>query len=221
MMTPRGVADVHVYTPERVFARYGVTPEQVPTSSGSRATRPTTSRRSGHRGQDRRPAGRAVRLPRGRARARGRALARPRAPSASTPSRRAPSKELATMRATCRSTAIPPSSSSTRPTARVSRRCSGSTSSATCSARGRDRRGASRRADEARGRRGAVARGRVPAPGRIAVAVDAGAWRSPRRGGRRRLDAETRPASRGRARRARRQAAPTRRPSTTRCSWRT
>jgi DNA polymerase-1 len=29
-MTPRGVADVHVYTPERVFARYGVTPEQVP-----------------------------------------------------------------------------------------------------------------------------------------------------------------------------------------------
>jgi DNA polymerase-1 len=30
MMTPRGVADVHVYTPERVFARYGVTPAQVP-----------------------------------------------------------------------------------------------------------------------------------------------------------------------------------------------
>ncbi len=30
MMTPRGVADVHVYTPERVFARYGVTPLQVP-----------------------------------------------------------------------------------------------------------------------------------------------------------------------------------------------
>jgi DNA polymerase I len=29
-MTPRGVADVNVYTPERVFARYGVTPEQVP-----------------------------------------------------------------------------------------------------------------------------------------------------------------------------------------------
>jgi DNA polymerase I len=29
-MTPRGVADVHVYTPDRVFARYGVTPEQVP-----------------------------------------------------------------------------------------------------------------------------------------------------------------------------------------------
>lgn len=30
MMTPRGVADVQVYTPERVTARYGVTPEQVP-----------------------------------------------------------------------------------------------------------------------------------------------------------------------------------------------
>ncbi len=30
MMTPRGVSDVHVYTPERVFARYGVTPDQVP-----------------------------------------------------------------------------------------------------------------------------------------------------------------------------------------------
>jgi DNA polymerase-1 len=30
MMTPRGVADVHVYTPDRVEARYGVRPEQVP-----------------------------------------------------------------------------------------------------------------------------------------------------------------------------------------------
>jgi DNA polymerase-1 len=30
MMTPRGVADVQVYTPERVLARYGVSPEQVP-----------------------------------------------------------------------------------------------------------------------------------------------------------------------------------------------
>src|SRR3989442_14343581 len=30
MMTPSGVADVNVYTPERVEARYGVTPEQVP-----------------------------------------------------------------------------------------------------------------------------------------------------------------------------------------------
>src|SRR3989454_2093593 len=30
MMTPRGVADVNVYTPERVEARYGVTPEPAP-----------------------------------------------------------------------------------------------------------------------------------------------------------------------------------------------
>src|ERR687885_2279477 len=30
MMTPRGVSDVHVYTPERVEARYGVRPDQVP-----------------------------------------------------------------------------------------------------------------------------------------------------------------------------------------------
>ncbi len=30
MMTPRGVADVHVYTPERVEARLGITPAQVP-----------------------------------------------------------------------------------------------------------------------------------------------------------------------------------------------
>jgi DNA polymerase-1 len=30
MMTPRGVADVNVYTPDRVFARYGITPDQIP-----------------------------------------------------------------------------------------------------------------------------------------------------------------------------------------------
>src|SRR5256712_7322673 len=30
MMTPRGVQDVHVYTPERVEARYGIPPERVP-----------------------------------------------------------------------------------------------------------------------------------------------------------------------------------------------
>jgi DNA polymerase-1 len=30
MMTPRGVSDVHVYTPDRVEARLGITPEQVP-----------------------------------------------------------------------------------------------------------------------------------------------------------------------------------------------
>ena len=30
MMTPRGVADVNVYTPDRVEARYGIRPEQIP-----------------------------------------------------------------------------------------------------------------------------------------------------------------------------------------------
>jgi DNA polymerase-1 len=30
MMTPRGVSDVHVYTPERVEARYGIRPDQMP-----------------------------------------------------------------------------------------------------------------------------------------------------------------------------------------------
>ncbi len=30
MMTPRGVADVHVYTPERVELRYGIRPDQMP-----------------------------------------------------------------------------------------------------------------------------------------------------------------------------------------------
>src|ERR687895_2509592 len=30
MMTPRGVADVNVYTPERVEARLGITPDQIP-----------------------------------------------------------------------------------------------------------------------------------------------------------------------------------------------
>ncbi len=30
MMTPRGVSDVQVYTPERVTARYGITPAQIP-----------------------------------------------------------------------------------------------------------------------------------------------------------------------------------------------
>src|SRR5947208_10846844 len=30
MMTPRGVSDVQVYTPERVEARYGIRPDQIP-----------------------------------------------------------------------------------------------------------------------------------------------------------------------------------------------
>src|SRR5918992_4201925 len=30
MMTPRGVSDVNVYTPDRVEARYGIRPDQIP-----------------------------------------------------------------------------------------------------------------------------------------------------------------------------------------------
>src|SRR5437764_4032529 len=30
MMTPRGVSDVHVYTPDRIEARYGIRPDQIP-----------------------------------------------------------------------------------------------------------------------------------------------------------------------------------------------
>ena len=33
MMTPRGVSDVKVYTPERVELRYGIPPRKCPTSS--------------------------------------------------------------------------------------------------------------------------------------------------------------------------------------------
>ena len=45
MMTPRGVSDVQVYTPERVEARYGDPARAgARTSSASRATPPTTSR---------------------------------------------------------------------------------------------------------------------------------------------------------------------------------
>src|SRR5947208_12888463 len=34
MMTPRGVSDVHVYTPERVELRYGIPPDRVPAFIG-------------------------------------------------------------------------------------------------------------------------------------------------------------------------------------------
>ena len=65
MMTPRGVADVNVYTPERVEPATGSGPTRCRTSSGSRATPPTTSPASRDRGQDRQAADRAVRLARG------------------------------------------------------------------------------------------------------------------------------------------------------------
>ena len=79
MMTPRGVADVQVYTPERVELRYGVRPDQVPDFIGLKGdTSRQHPRRPRHRRQDRRPADRAVRLARGGDRARRRAVARAR-----------------------------------------------------------------------------------------------------------------------------------------------
>ncbi len=120
MMTPRGVADVNVYTPERVEARYGVTPEQVPDFIGLKGdTLRQHPWRPRHRRQDRRPADRAVRLGRGGDRARRRALAgaraqhhRERRPRAA---RRRSSRRCA---ATSTSTATPRSSCSIRPIAR-------------------------------------------------------------------------------------------------------
>jgi DNA polymerase-1 len=49
MMTPRGVADVHVYTPERVEARYGIRPDQVPDFIGLKGDTGRSSRCSSTR----------------------------------------------------------------------------------------------------------------------------------------------------------------------------
>ena len=76
MMTPRGVADVQVYTPERVEARYGIRPDQIPDFIGLKGdTSDNIPGDPGHRRQDRGTADRAVRLARGGRRARRRALA--------------------------------------------------------------------------------------------------------------------------------------------------
>ena len=77
MMTPRGVSDVHVYTPERVEARYGVRPDQVPDFIGLKGDTSDNIPASRDRRQDRGAADRAVRLARGGDRARRRADARP------------------------------------------------------------------------------------------------------------------------------------------------
>ena len=77
MMTPRGVSDVNVYTPERVEARYGITPAQIPDFIGLKGdTSDNIPGVPGHRRQDGRAADRPVRLARGGARPRRRAHAR-------------------------------------------------------------------------------------------------------------------------------------------------
>ena len=120
MMTPRGVADVQVYTPERVEARYGVRPDQVPDFIGLKGD--TSDNIPGVPGIGDKTAGaadRAVRLARGGDRARRRALAgaladdrRARRPGAAS---RRSSRRCA---ATSTSTSTRPSSCSPRPTAR-------------------------------------------------------------------------------------------------------
>ena len=132
MMTPRGVADVQVYTPERVEARYGVRPDQVPDFIGLKGD--TSDNIPGVPGIGDKTAGRAdrpLRLARGGDRARRRALAGPLASrSPSTPTRRGSRRSSRRCGATSTSTSTRPSSCSRRPTARSSRRSSAGSSSA-------------------------------------------------------------------------------------------
>ena len=77
MMTPRGVSDVNVYTPERVEARYGIRPDQVPDFIGLKGD--TSDNIPGVPGIGDKTAGQlivAVRVARGGDRARRGALAR-------------------------------------------------------------------------------------------------------------------------------------------------
>ena len=135
MMTPRGVSDVQVYTPDRVEARYGIRPDQIPDFIGLKGdTSDNIPGHSRHRRQDRRPADRAVRLARRSDRARRRALAR--AAKEHHRARRPGAAVQGSSRrcgAISSSTAIPPSSCCCRPTAPSCARCSGASSSATCS----------------------------------------------------------------------------------------
>ncbi len=120
MMTPRGVADVNVYTPERVEARYGVTPEQVPDFIGLKGD--TSDNIPGVPGIGDKTAGQLIAqygsLESVIEHAGELSPARARATSPSTPTRRACRRSSRRCAATSTSTAIPRSSCSTRPTAR-------------------------------------------------------------------------------------------------------
>ena len=120
MMTPRGVSDVNVYTPERVEARYGIRPDQIPDFIGLKGD--TSDNIPGIPGIGDKTAGQliaAVRLARGGDRARRRADAR--APPEHPGARRAGARlegagdDAPRPR---RSSCDPPSSSCSRPTAR-------------------------------------------------------------------------------------------------------
>ena len=100
MMTPRGVADVNVYTPERVELRYGVRPDQVPDFIGLKGD--TSDNIPGVPGIGDKTAGQLIAQYGSleeRARARRRALARHGArPSREHADQARASKHLATMR---------------------------------------------------------------------------------------------------------------------------
>ena len=118
-MTPRGVADVNVYTPERVEARLGITPDA---GAGLHRAEGRHLRQHPGRPRDRRQDGvaadPALRLAGRGARARRRADAGTRARrSPSMPTRRATRRSSRPCAATSTSTATRPSSCSPRPTA--------------------------------------------------------------------------------------------------------
>ena len=100
MMTPRGVADVHVYTPERVEARYGIRPDQIPDFIGLKGD--TSDNIPGIPGIGDKTAGALVAqygsLEEVVAHAAELRRRRARRTSPSTPARPRSSKELATMR---------------------------------------------------------------------------------------------------------------------------
>ena len=99
MMTPRGVSDVNVYTPERVEARYGITPEQIPDFIGLKGD--TSDNIPGIPGIGDKTAGQLiqqVRLARRGGRSRGRAHARAAEEHQEHAEQARLSKQLATMR---------------------------------------------------------------------------------------------------------------------------
>ena len=136
MMTPRGVADVHVYTPDRVELRYGVRPDQVPDFIGLKGD--TSDNIPGIPGIGDKTAGQLVAqygsLEEVIAHAGELSPARSKAVTEHADQARA-SKVLATMRRDLPLDVDPPSSSPRRPTARRSRRSSAASSSAACSSR--------------------------------------------------------------------------------------
>ena len=135
MMTPRGSrgrARVHARARLRALRRHPGAGSRLHRAQGRHVRQHPGG--SGHRGQDSRASwSRSTAPSRACSSTWTSSLRRAAAPSASTPSRRGRPRSSRPCAATCSSTAIPRSSSSTRRTAPVSRRCSGSTSSATCS----------------------------------------------------------------------------------------